>query len=220
VSADPDPGAYAVDGFIRALISGVNLAPALDALHDVKPGRAEIWSSEFAERAIVYSRLYDVIVNEELLNAPNEYGPIQDLTAQAHLATSAPIPQAQLQTTVPLTPVVADPNNYLVSGIAVAYPLSGLTQAVTAGSAVIAGATVTYAGQNVTFTAWSDTYRDLNPNGTLTLITVANDAPQPALTLNALRIGVTRTNGTGVVADVLLAEQFTTFGNRVDYGAV
>lgn len=218
VPNDPDPGANQIDGFIKALLSGSLLNAVVDGVQVVWLGRGWNWTSDLAMRRVMRSRQYTVRVSEDFPQAANEFGAIQDLTAQAHLAALAVTPPAQ--TTVPQTPRVADTQNYLISGIAVGYPLTGLTQAVTAGSALMVGSSVSYAGQNVTFTAFSDTYRDLNPNGTLTLITVPNDAPQPAVTANAMRIGVTRTNGTGVTADVILAETYAPYGNRNDFGAV
>lgn len=216
VPSDPDPGGHLLDGLIRALLSGVNLAPALDALNDVRAGRSEIWTSDFGERRVIKTRTYTVIVSEELPAAPNESGPVDDITAQAHLVSAA-VPPPTTSTLAPAE-LAVDPTTYLASGILVGYPMPGLTQAVTAGAALIAGTTVVYAGANVTFSAWSDTYRDLMPNGTLTLVAVGNDGAEPPVTETALRIGVTRTNGTGVVADVVLAQTSVLYGPQFDFG--
>jgi hypothetical protein len=203
---DQPMGGNAIDGQIKALLGYAGISAAEDGLIEIRLGSGRITVSEFGQRLVVRRRTIEVIVTEELANAPNEVIPANEIDASPHLAALAVQPPAT--TTLDEDPPIADPSNYLVAGMLVAYPMAGLAQPITAGSAIIAGAIVIYAGQSVTFAASSDTYRDLKPDGTMVLTTVAVDGPPPPVLAGALRIGGTRTSATGVLADVILAQTF------------
>lgn len=201
VPADPDPGANSIDGFIQVLLSGTVLNAAFvndQPIQNTKKGHANNWVSDFAERRIIRSRAYALKVSEEFPAAPNDTGAATEVDAQANLTDLHQQP-------------AYDPSDYLVSGIAPV--LAGpLTQTLSAGAAVIAGVAVTYAGGSVTFTAYRDTYRDLLPNGTITLVAVPASGQAPPVTAGALRIGFTTTNSSMVVGDTLIAQTQAPFG--------
>jgi hypothetical protein len=201
VPGETVPGANALDGFIKALLCGVQLSAVESGIRNTHIGRGHNWKSELGQRRVMRARAYTLQVTEQFPNAPNETQRQTEVDVQANTAT---LDQAK---------DTADPANYLKAGMAVA-PAGGLTQPISAGSALIGGALVNFAGSTPTFTAYSDTYRDLLPNGTLTLIVVANGAPVPALTPTALRIGVTITNGISVTDDVIIAATQTAYGPR------
>lgn len=201
VPVDPDPGANSLDGFVQALLSGtaLNLAFVSDQpIRNARKGHASNWVSDFAERRIIRSRSYTLMVTEEFPAAPNDTGAVDEVDAQANLTDLHQQP-------------AYDPANYMVSGIAPQLG-GGLTQTLSAGSAMISGLPVAYAGGSVTFTHYSDTYRDLKPDGTVTLVAVSASGQPPAVTAGALRIGFTTTNGTMVVGDTLIAQTQAPFG--------
>lgn len=204
VSGETTPGTNTIDGWIKALLAGTQLNQLLDGIRNVRIGHGENWRSDFGQRRVMRARDIAVMVTEEYPNSPNEIGDATDITAQAHMTALDQAGDA------------FDANNYLAAGCAVV-PATGLTQPVTAGSAVIAGSTVTYAGQNQTFPAYSDTYRDLLPNGLMVFTSVTNNGAVPAVAATALRIGVTRTGASGVLTDQILAATSTLYGPQYDF---
>lgn len=203
---DANLGANGLDGLIQALIVGTQLYGAIagvtDAIRNVRKGRGYNWVSDFAERRIIRSRAYSVMVTEEIPAYASDTVEPTDVFVQAELVDLHQQPSY-------------DANNYLVSGCA---PTVGspLTQSLSAGTAVIAGATVSYAGGAVTFAAYSDTYRDLAANGTMTLTAVTAGGAPPAQAAGTLRIGVSTTNGSIVLSDVPLCQTQANFGPDFD----
>lgn len=109
-----------------------------------------------------------------------------------------------------------DLKNYVSSGYTV--PTGGLTAAVAAGTAVIAGATVSSTPSSRTWAASSDTYRDLQPSGAFVYTAVANGSPAPAVQgTGALRVGVTVTSASAIVLDAMLAPAIANLGSSVDW---
>lgn len=109
-----------------------------------------------------------------------------------------------------------DPLNYVVAGLHIPVPDPvSLTGTPAAGSAMIAGQACTVAAAPRLFTAQRDTYRDLVPDGVggaaWTYVAVANNAPAPAITANALRVGLTVTDATGIVSDRYLCSYSSVF---------
>lgn len=197
IAGDPVYGANAIDGFIKVILAGIHLYSVVDAIRQVRLGRGYNWRSDLLQRRVIRERSYTIEVTECFPNAPNEIG-LGDFEVSGQ--TIADLGQ---QTT-------PDPANYITSDLRV-IPGMGLTQMVRAGSAVIAGVTVNFGGQLTTFDASSDVYRDLLPSGSMVFIAVQNDAPPPAVTAGALRIGVTTTDASNVLADVLIAASKVAF---------
>jgi hypothetical protein len=209
VPGDSTYGANTIDGFIKGLLAGTVLNDhGAFSDHPVQNvafgrGRNEFSDDEMLQRYVFRSRDYVLQVSEEMPPAPNDVYQPTDAFVQAYLT------DLHQQATY-------DPNNYLISGI---NPTLGgnLAQTLPAGTAQIAGSTVAYAGGAVSFTAWSDVYRDLAPNGTLTLTAVNRGGVPPAQTAGTLRIGFTSTNATIVLADTLIAMQRAAFGPDNDF---
>ena len=105
-----------------------------------------------------------------------------------------------------------DPLNYVASGIDV--PLGpGLATQVSAGTAKISGATVSYAGELRTFNALRWTYRDLKADATMVFIETPVGSVVPAVTGNALRVGRTDTDAGSVIADTYFASTLSDYGD-------
>lgn len=184
---DSDPGVNSIDGLIASLLGGVALNPGQESVRVVKLGRGDNYVSELGQRRVIRERAYRLLCTVENPPAPNDAGVLDDFTLQAQMTDLHDQSEADLE-------------NYVVSGIEVIVD-TGLTQMITIGSAFVAGTEVSYAGASHLFTANSDTYRDLKPNGTLQFVVVDVGAEEPAVTATALRIGVTRTDATSVVSD-------------------
>lgn len=219
-AVDGTLGANDIDGFIKALLAGTVLNAAFtndQPIQNVKIGHAENRYSEYGQRRVWRIRDYEFQVSEENPAAPNDSGALTDIFAQAELVKLAakPTPPVTKPPTAD-TPAPYDPSNYLVSGC---LPTLGgaLTQALSAGSTVIAGAPVNYAGGSVTFAAYSDNYRDLTPDGVMHIVSAPVGGGTPAVTANALRIGVTTTNGSTVLGDAILAQTQAPFGPDNDF---
>ncbi len=108
-----------------------------------------------------------------------------------------------------------DSNNVVTLGYTI--PIgSGFAKTPVTGTAVIGGAVVSSSPTSHTFSANSDTYRDLHTDGTFSYTTVANGGPAPALVYtgplaNTLRVGVTVTDGSGIIYDAMLASSLINF---------
>lgn len=98
---------------------------------------------------------------------------------------------------------VFDPRNFVSSGLQV-LPQPGLSAAPSSGAAYVDGELVTLIPGLHLFSANSDTYRDLLPSGTFVYQAVEVNAPPPAVTPNALRVGKTITSASEIIGDALL----------------
>lgn len=195
-------GANTIDGFIKGLLSGSSLFSVVDGIRNVQIGHGENWFSEFGQRRVIRSHAFLFQVTEENPNAPNDFGPAEEAVLQAELtdAHDAPLP--------------FDATTYLIDGMIVGTG-PGLAKTVSAGNAVLDEIPVAYAGQLRTFGAYSDTYRDLLPAGTMVFVEVAKEAEEPAVTATATRIGVTSTDGSGVVSDRFIVATRAPYGNPI-----
>lgn len=193
------PGANALDGAIRLLLSGTRMAQVVDGIISIRPGRGKNFISELAQRRVIRQRFYAVVVNEEHPAAPNDAGYGHFVDAQAMLTDLHEQDKADL-------------NDYVVSGFSVVLD-PGLTKTIAAGQARVDGVTVNYAGQLATFVASSDTYLDLLPNGLLTLVVTPPQTEEPPITPTALRVAMVRTDGSGVTAFRFIAITQTPYMN-------
>jgi hypothetical protein len=110
-----------------------------------------------------------------------------------------------------------DKNNYISRGGGLDEGAgSGLSRTVDETIAKVAGTAVSVAATPVTFSASSDTYRDLSTAGTWTFTTVAAGAPQPALASGRMRVAVTRTDSSGVLGDMALCSFSIPYGDAFD----
>lgn len=199
-----DPGVNAIIGDLKRYLAGKTGDDLNQAgISYVEIGREEVVYRSYSERLFVYSlglRVHSTVANPD--TDLQEITPPDALHIQRQIAdlrgADSPMDTDNLITSLP-------------GGFAVPVG-SGLTKAVAAGTATIDGETVSYAGENKTFTARRDTYRDLADDGTMTFtaVLVAGDAPD--LASGSLRIGRTTTDGSGVVDDTILAATLYDFG--------
>lgn len=195
---DFDPGANSIDGAIQELLAGTQLAKVESAIRHARLGGGRNYFSAFGQRRVMRTRDLTIRATTSHAQAPNETVAAELATLQANL-TELNAAQA------------FDPDNYVQSGITVAAG-AGLVRMVAAGAAVVGGTTVTYAGELQTFAADSDTYRDLADDGSMTFVVAAAGVDAPEVTPETLRIGVTRTDGSGILYDLMLAAVSTEYG--------
>ena len=108
-----------------------------------------------------------------------------------------------------------DANNLVTSGYTIPTG-TGFTKTPVAGTAKINGAAVSSSPGANTFSANSDTYRDLHSDGTFSYTAVGNGKPAPAIVYsgaagNTMRVGVTVTDGNGVIWDQMIAPTLVNF---------
>lgn len=204
VTSDNTLGANTLDGLVQALICGTRLYPVIegttDGIRTVQKGRGYNWISDYAQGRVIRSRSYTVRVSEEIPAYESD-------TAVVNLAVF----QAQL---VGAGEDGFDVNNYLASGCA--FVIGGaLSQALSAGAAVIDGEEVAYAGEAVTLPAYSDTYYDLSTEGDMTLTSVTAGGSTPAVAADSMRIGRVTTNGLVVVGVELLVTTIENYGPEI-----
>ena len=195
VSETDDPGPAAIIGDVRKVLAGLRGDDlGLDGLDRVEIGDSRLIDEEFAERFLVWeldvSVRCVVAIEDEDLDAMR-------IDVQPELADSQVAGRF-------------DPLNYVATGYVVA-PGAGLTAAPSAGIALIAGAAVASTPPDHTFTADRDTYRDLAADGTFTYVEAYRGHPAPAVTAGALRVGVTTTDASDIVADRILCSYAQTF---------
>ncbi len=186
--ARPDPGLYRMIGDLRYLLGGCQLGLAPGVKFVDVTGSARIVEKDLAQR--VFRAELDVVVkgsvhvvDEDLFADPQVWVQRQD----------AGTPQGQS----------FDASNHLAQGYRLA-AAPGLVQAPTQGVAYIQGVLVTSTPGAHSFLPSADTYRDLSPDGTLNYYAVDHDAEPPPQRPGTLRIGLTRTDASNVVADALL----------------
>src|SRR6185503_5389587 len=111
-----------------------------------------------------------------------------------------------------------DASNYVTSdGLRI--PLGdGLTKSYAGGGVYVNGALVTVLAGSKTFTANKVTYRDVLGDGSLVYLETDVGDEAPSLTYDAVRLGVTVTDGFGVRLDRILATSLVSYGpsNKVD----
>lgn len=202
VTEDYTVGAYTLDGLVQALICGSTLYPVIegttDGIRTVTKGRGNNWVSDFAERRVIRSRSYRVRVSEEIPPYDSDTTPASLVTFQGQLiATNG---QDEF-----------DALNYLAAGCL--FVVGGaLSQTLTAGSAVIDGDTVTFAGLPCTLPAYSDTYYDLASSGVMTLTSVTRGGARPSVAASSMRIGKVTTDGIAVTDLQIIAATLEDFG--------
>lgn len=111
-----------------------------------------------------------------------------------------------------------DTSNQVTSGYTIPTG-SGFVKTPVSGTAMVNGLAVSSSPVPFVFSANKDTYRDLHTDGTFTYTAVKNGAPPPLLSAgvgtgvvaNSLRVGVTVTDGSGVIYDAMLAGTLTSF---------
>ena len=199
--AATDPGAYRIIGALRRLLCGVAGTFGVAGVERIEIGPTSLAFEDYDQRLYVWTmnvmmRASFQIEDEDLEDAA--------LRIQPALTENWPA-------------TTWDKNNYISRGGGLDEgDRSGLSRTVDETIAKIAGAAVSAAETPVTFSASSDTYRDLSPAGTWTFTAVAAGAPQPALVPGRLRVAVTRTDASGVLGDMALCSFSIPYGDAFD----
>ena len=193
-----DVGANTIDGWVKSLLCGTQLSLEEEDIRNVEIGRGYNWVSKLAQRRVVRSRQFTLLVTEGFPAAPNDYGLAESVEAQAAMTDLGEQDEW-------------DDDNYVSDGVTVSLGV-GLTRSVAAGTALIDGEEVTYDGEMHTFGASMLIYRDLASDGTMTFTEVPIGASAPALAAGSLRVAVTTTDAVGVVADRFIAIRKTAYG--------
>lgn len=184
----PDPGLYRMIGDLRYLLGGCQLGLAPGVKFVDVTGSARIVEKDLAQR--VFRATLDVVVKGSVHVVDEDLFPDPQVWIQRQ---DAGTPQGQ----------PFDAGNHLAQGYRLT-PSPGLVQAPTQGVAYILGQLVTSTPGAHSFPPNMDTYRDLSPDGTLAYYAVDHDAEPPPQRPGTLRLGLTRTDASNVVADALL----------------
>lgn len=199
--AASDPGAYQIIGALRRLLCGNSPNFSVAGVERVEIGPASLAFEDGDRRLFVWTMNVSVhasfqIEDEDLVDAVVRVQPA--LTEHWPAATW-------------------DKDNYISRGGGLddgAGP--GLSRNVEETIGKIGGGAVAAAETPMTFTASSDTYRDLSPTGAWTFTAVAVGASQPPLVSGTLRVAVTRTDADGIVGDMALCSFSIPYGEAFD----
>lgn len=200
--AATDPGVHAIVGQLRRLICGVSPVFGVDGVERLEIGPVSRISESDDRRLFVYSMIVTAkcswsIEDEDLV----------DFTLQA---------QPELVDEYPL--LAFDKRNFVASGGDFAEGLGdGFDRTITAVVAVVGGVSVSAAELAHTFTASTDTYRDLSADG-WAFVEVDVGAEPPAPAEGAMRVARTRTDDVGVVSDQALCSFAVPFGDPLSIG--
>ena len=191
ITDDASP-AYII-GQIRKVLAGMSGdALGLEGLDRIEISDAQLVDEGEAERSYVYAMALTVLC---FVTNPDE-----DLTAL--------VINAQPELTD--APGKFDPLNFVARGYYVE-PVASLTATMVSGVATVAGSAVASSPAAHTFTASRDTYCDLASDGSVTYSEVYTDHAAPSQTDSTLRLGVARTDDTGVVSWRALCSYSQTF---------
>ena len=199
VSADSDdPGVIAIMGDLEYLLDGLTGEElGVDGFYFMMLDAAQPGIEDYDGREYVWAAPLDARITAGKWNQ----------TATPVNALFAQFQEARLN-----EQTVADPANYIMSGLGIAIQ-TGFTAAPADGSAMIGGIEVDITGApSHTFTPDRATYRDLLPDGSYTYIETYTQDPEPPVTATALRIAVTFTDFAGIIEDRPIAMQLENYG--------
>ena len=199
--ASSDPGAYRIIGHLRRLLCGVSGIFGVAGIERIEIGPTSLAFEDYDQRLYVWTMNVMMkgsfqIEDEDLEDAA--------LRIQPALTENWPA-------------VTWDKNNYISRGGGLDEGVgTGLSRTVDETIAKVAGTAVSVAATPVTFSASSDTYRDLSTAGTWIFTAVAAGAPQPALASGRMRVAVTRTDASNVLGDMALCSFSIPYGDAFD----
>lgn len=186
----PAPGLARMLGDVQYLLAGSRLGLEPGVKHASIDGSAQIVETDLAQRWFraelpLTVRASVHLIDEDLFEDPEVWIARKD----AGTAGQEPI----------------DLSNYVAEGLRfVSAP--GLTGTPSPGVAYVGGQLVISTPPPHTFPASSDSYRDLRPDGSLVYRSVPNGSEAPPVTQGAMRIGVTVTDQSRIIADQYLCD--------------
>ncbi len=186
----PAPGLLRMVGDVQYLLAGSRLGLEPGVTFVGIDGAAQIVETDLAQRWFraelpLTVRASVHLMDEDLFDDPEVWVTRKD----AGTAGQEPI----------------DLSNYVAEGLRFA-PAPGLTGTPSPGVAYVGGQLVVAAPPPHTFPTSSDSYRDLCPDGSLVYRSVPNGSEPPPVASGAMRIGVTVTDGTRIIADSYLCD--------------
>lgn len=198
-----DPGAFAILGSLRHLFMS-NADPGVDAIARIELGRTELAAESEDRRVFVWRMALSVLAS---FSIDDEDGAeTWEIVAQPALSGAAEGADA------------FDAENYVRQGGDFAEALgAGLARTLRATAAKIGGVEVTAAEQATTLDPDSDVWRDLGADGWHLTALPAGSSP-PVLAAGRLRVGVSRTDASGVLFDRYLAAYSLPEGDPVVVG--
>lgn len=203
-----DPGAIRILGDIKQLLADAGkYSPILaqPGIQRVVLGAEDVVDVDLAERKAIVSLMVTVEATVMNVDPPSQLVDLDAIDTQPELT--------HLNAATEF-----DPDNYVVTfGSFAITPGFGLSATPAVGSAYVGGVLVNaYAAPLRTFTAGSDTYRDLivdpDTGPEFVYVTVPAGTDEPDVTTDALRVAVTTTSSTSITVDRYLAAVATTFG--------
>jgi hypothetical protein len=197
VASEKDPGLDRMIGDIRYLLAGSNLGLGPGIKYCDIQGNAQIMEQDLQQR--IFTAEIPVLVRASVHREDEDLVPIEEVWVQEQIANTQ-------------GPAVFDKNNYVHKGYRIDWG-GGFVATPAAGSAFVNGQLVASAPGAHTFTPNKDTYRDLGTDGILRYTEVNINDPIPTQDPNTLRIGLTRTDGSGISYDTLLAQTLEDYGD-------
>ncbi len=188
IESETDPGLDRMIGDVRYLLAGCNLGLSPGVKYCDIQGQAKIVDQDLSQRMFVAE--IPVVVRASVHRADEDLVSLQGADLQLTLADAH---QAE----------GFDRNNYVQSGYRIAWG-GGFTEAPSPGVAVVDGVLVASTLEPYTFLPNQDTYRDLGRDGQFSYVAVPLDEDPPLVEPGRLRVGVTRTDGSGITYDALL----------------
>ena len=206
--AAADPGILNAIGRVKKVLAGSDLGigPGVDY---VQLGAHLPKLQSLSERQFVHALKIRVKASLHIPDAPGEDVPLDQGSGTSGLFLQPVLVEVGAAGTF-------DPTSYRVHGLDVdlghlAAP--GVTSVIHAGEVVIGGGVPIATAETVfDFGPNHDVYRDVLPNGVVQLSAFPIDAAPPPIAPGAIRVGVSRTNPTDVIADRFLIGTAQTVG--------
>lgn len=199
--AASDPGAYRIIGHLRRLLCGVSGIFGVAGVERIEIGPTSLAFEDYDQRLYVWTMGVTMRASFQI-----EDEDLEDAALRIQPALTENWPAATW-----------DKNNYISSGGGLDEGAgAGLSRTVDETIAKVSGTALAVAATPVTFSASSDTYRDLSTAGTWTFTAVAAGAPQPALASGRMRVAVTRTDASNVLGDMALCSFSIPYGDAFD----
>lgn len=192
----PAPGLLRMLGDVQYLLAGSRLGLEPGVKFASIDGAAQIVETDLAQRWFraelpLTVRASVHLIDEDLFDDPEVWVTRKDAGTAGH------------------DPI--DLSNYVAEGLRFA-AAPGLTGTPSPGVAYVGGQLVISTPPPYTFPTSSDSYRDLRPDGSLVYRSVPNGAVPPPVSSGAMRIGVTVTDQTRIVADSYLCDYVVSSG--------
>ena len=196
VGMETDPGLDRMIGDVRYLLAGCDLGIYPGVKYCDIQGSAKIVEQDLSQRVFVAE--IPIVVRASVHRADEDLLPLGELNLQLQMANTHGQDDF-------------DSRNYVQKGYRINWG-GGFTETPAPGMAYVDGTLVASSPGPYTFEPNQDTYRDLGQDGVLHYTPVDLDAEPPPKELGILRVGVTRTDGSGITYDAILCSTLEDVG--------